>query len=90
MQQSKNTPFRVSRNGPAAGSKHYRTGDIEPIDLIISQKLDFLEGDVVKYVCRYKHKGTPMQDLLKIKQYVDWMIERQQYEDSTNSTVRES
>lgn len=89
MQQSKNTPFRVSRNGPAAGSTHYRTGDIEPIDLIISQKLDFLEGDVVKYVCRYRHKGAPMQDLLKIKQYVDWMIERQQYEDGLNGKAKE-
>jgi len=54
---------------------HYTTGSIEPWDYIIANKLDFLEGNVVKYITRYKHKGTPLEDLEKIKVYVNKIIE---------------
>lgn len=54
---------------------HYTAGSIEPWDYIIANKLDFLEGNVVKYITRYKHKGTPKQDLEKIKVYVNKILE---------------
>jgi hypothetical protein len=53
--------------------KHYNNG-IEMWDYAVSHDLDFLEGNVVKYVTRWKHKNG-MQDLLKAKQYLDKLIE---------------
>ena len=78
----------LSKVGMAAESKHYNVGDIQPIDLIVSQKLDFMEGSIVKYVCRWRRKGTPVQDLEKAKQYLDWLleIEREKNENSNNKS----
>lgn len=53
--------------------KHYNNG-IEMWDYAVSQNLDFLEGNVVKYVTRWRHKNG-MQDLMKAKQYLDKLIE---------------
>ena len=55
---------------------HYVTdgGGIEPIDLIVSRDMNFLEGNVVKYVCRWRKKGG-IQDLEKAQIYLDWLIE---------------
>ena len=36
---------------------HYKKGKIEVIDFIEDQKLDFCEGNVVKYLCRYRDKN---------------------------------
>lgn len=55
--------------------QHYNQGNIEVIDFIEDQKLDFNEGCVVKYLCRYKVKGNdPVEELEKIKFYVDRLI----------------
>jgi hypothetical protein len=56
--------------------KHYNSGSIETIDYIESLGIgeDFCAGNAIKYLSRYKHKGTPLQDLYKAKWYVDRMI----------------
>jgi hypothetical protein len=51
---------------------HYNIGNIQPIDLIQSQKLNFAEGNVVKYVCRHKHKEG-LKDLEKALTYLVWL-----------------
>lgn len=53
--------------------KHYRQGKIEPWDFIISQKMGFLEGNIVKYITRYKAKNG-LEDLLKAKTYLERLI----------------
>lgn len=53
--------------------KHYRQGKIEPWDFITSQGMSFLEGNIVKYVTRYKAKGG-VADLLKAKMYLEKLI----------------
>lgn len=53
---------------------HYTRGKIEVWDFILDQKLDYLLGNVVKYICRCGHKGDPMQDLLKARAYLDKRI----------------
>ena len=52
---------------------HYKRGSIQVWDFIIDQKLDYLEGNVVKYVCRggAKDNEPRLDDLLKSQQYVD-------------------
>ena len=54
---------------------HYNTGKIEVIDFIEDQKLGFKAGNVVKYVCRNKHKNG-LEDLKKARWYLDRLIEK--------------
>jgi hypothetical protein len=49
---------------------HYTQGDIEVLDFIIDQNLSYCIGNVVKYCCRYKYKGSPVTDLKKAMQYL--------------------
>ena len=45
---------------------HYENG-IQPLDYIIANKLDFLEGNIIKYVTRYPNKGG-VDDLIKARE----------------------
>jgi len=54
---------------------HYNQGKIEVIDFIIDQKMGFCDGNVVKYVSRFRHKGRPLEDLKKAKFYLETLIE---------------
>jgi hypothetical protein len=58
---------------------HYTSGGIEPIDYIVRNDLDFLEGNVIKYVTRYPFKGTPVADLHKARFYLDLLIQRTEF-----------
>jgi hypothetical protein len=53
---------------------HYNKGDIEVIDYILDQKFDYLEGNVIKYVSRYRNKGG-IEDLRKAKWYLVKLID---------------
>ena len=53
---------------------HYNAGKIEVIDAIVDWELDFIGGNVVKYVTRAKHKGDELGDLKKARWYLDYLI----------------
>lgn len=53
-------------------SPHYNNG-IETIDYIESHNMGFHQGNVIKYVTRYKHKGG-VEDLKKAKYYLERLI----------------
>ena len=57
--------------------QHYNVG-IEPVKYITSHGLGFLEGNIVKYITRYKLKGNPVEDLHKARVYIDLILK--QYE----------
>jgi len=46
------------------GGEHYKNFAIQPVEFIHANKLGFLEGSVVKRVCRYQHKNGA-EDLKK-------------------------
>ncbi len=56
--------------------KHYQRGRIQVWDFIVDQQLDFLAGNVIKYICRAGHKDqeSEIDDWLKVKAYVDRKI----------------
>lgn len=56
--------------------KHYNEG-IEMWDYAYTHKLDFFEGNIVKYVTRWKTKNG-IEDLKKAKQYLDKLIQLEQ------------
>lgn len=56
------------------GGTHYSEMAIQPAEFIERNKLSFLEGCIVKRICRWRRKDG-LQDLLKIKHEVDLLIE---------------
>jgi len=59
------------------GGDHYKGQAIQPIQYILANELDFCEGNVVKYITRWKQKGG-IKDLEKIKHYVVFLIDQEQ------------
>lgn len=53
---------------------HYKDMSIQPVEFIHANKLGFLEGCIVKRICRWRAKDG-IQDLEKIKHEVDLLIE---------------
>jgi hypothetical protein len=49
---------------------HYNASSIQPIDVIEAWGMGYNLGNVIKYVCRHKHKGTPIKDLKKAQWYL--------------------
>ena len=56
------------------GGMHYREHTIQPIEFILKNNLGFCEGNIIKYICRYKYKGEK-EDLEKIIHYAELLIE---------------
>ena len=57
------------------GGSHYKDMKIQPSKFINDNKLQFAEGNAIKYICRHTQKGGK-EDLEKAKHYIDMIIER--------------
>jgi|TARA_R110002167_G_scaffold49606_1_gene145299 hypothetical protein len=68
-----NTPEAESDPYDESDPAHYSNLPIEPWDFIQKNKLDFFEGNVVKYICRWKNKGG-VDDLQKAITYINKII----------------
>ena len=67
-------PTNVNQKHSEQDPEHYSNLPIEPWDFIQKNKLDFFEGNVVKYVCRWRNKGG-IDDLRKAITYIEKIIE---------------
>lgn len=56
------------------GGDHYKTKAIQPVEYIHANGLGFCEGNVVKYVSRWKDKNG-LKDLEKARHYLDILIQ---------------
>lgn len=56
------------------GGDHYKSLPIQPIEYITKNGLGYIEGNVVKYISRWRSKGG-VADLRKAKHYIDMLIE---------------
>ena len=61
---------------PVSHPAHYTGGGIEPIDFMRSWSMPYCEAAAVKYLCRFRFKGTSILDLEKARQYVTFVLER--------------
>ena len=57
------------------GGSHYKDLAIQPAEYAEKNGLSLLEGNVVKYITRWKLKGQPLADLEKAKHCIDLLIE---------------
>jgi hypothetical protein len=56
------------------GGNHYKKYKIQPVEFIIKNNIGFCEGNVIKYVLRFKDKNG-IADLEKAKHYLELLIE---------------
>lgn len=53
---------------------HYKTLKIQPVEYIHANNIGYFEGNVIKYVTRWKTKNGKA-DLLKARHYIDLLLE---------------
>ena len=70
------------------GGDHYKDMTIQPSEFINKNKMQFAEGNAIKYICRHQKKGGK-QDLEKAKHYIDMIIERDYGDDAYRSQTFE-
>ena len=64
----------MAANDNQVSGTHYKYKDIQPWDYIAANNLGYFEGNIVKYVSRWKDKGG-VDDLEKARHYLDKLIE---------------
>lgn len=67
----------MSANDSQVGGQHYAKKTIQPWDFIAANELGYFEGNVVKYLSRWRDKGG-VQDLHKAAHYLQKLIELQE------------
>jgi hypothetical protein len=65
--------MKQDANAVQVGGDHYKT-EIQTWDYIIANDLGYLEGNIIKYVSRYRKKGG-VDDLRKAQHYLQKLIE---------------
>lgn len=53
---------------------HYKTLKIQPIEYIVGNQLGWCEGNIVKYITRWKQKGG-IEDIDKVIHYAEMLKE---------------
>ena len=56
------------------GGSHYKDMAIQPVEFIHKNGMGFLEGNIIKYICRFRAKNG-IEDLKKARHYLDILIE---------------
>jgi hypothetical protein len=59
---------------------HYKDLKIQPVEFIHANGIGYFEGNVIKYVSRWRAKGG-MADLEKARHYIDLLIELERRKD---------
>lgn len=66
------------------GGEHYRKMKIQPIEFIHANNLDFLQGNVVKYITRHRDKNGAA-DVRKALHYCQLILELEYKEESNGN-----
>lgn len=66
--------IKMSKKEKVNHPSHYNQGKYEVIDVILDWGLDFIEGNIIKYVARSEHKENRLEDLKKARWYLDYLI----------------
>ena len=63
----------MSANNTQVGGKHYAT-PIQHWDFVVANDLDYFQGQITKYVCRWRKKNG-IQDLEKAEHFLKKYLE---------------
>ena len=53
--------------------KHYSRWKIEPVQFMMENEIPYVEGNVIKYIMRWRYKGG-LEDLHKAREYLNILI----------------
>ena len=53
---------------------HYTKYVIQPVEFITKNNIPYIEGNIIKYICRWRDKGG-IEDLNKVIHYVELLKE---------------
>lgn len=56
------------------GGDHYKQLPIQPVEFILKNKIPYMEGCAIKYLCRHRSKGGA-KDLEKAMHYIEILLE---------------
>lgn len=75
---TKQNPFstdtsKLLANDRQVGGKHYKSS-IQHWDYVVANDLDYFQGQITKYVTRWRQKNG-VEDLLKARHFLDKYIE---------------
>ena len=74
-----NNPQHYNKNGTA----------IECADYIQSHQMGYFEGNVIKYITRFKYKENSLDDLKKARWYIDRLIKIEEAKDVKKISLEE-
>ena len=66
------------------GGNHYKDCGIQPVQYIHANKLDYLEGNVIKYITRHRTKGQGKKDIEKAIHYAQLILELEYEKENIN------
>ena len=66
--------FMVNPLKKQEGGSHYKDMKIQPVEFITANNLGFLEGNVVKYICRH-HAKNGAEDIKKAIHYCELLLQ---------------
>ena len=64
----------MSAKDTQVGGNHYKDFAIQPTEFITLNNIGFIEGNVIKYVCRHKQKNKA-EDIKKAIHYLQLLLE---------------
>lgn len=56
------------------GGNHYKVMPIQPIEFIVKNNIPFMEGNIIKYICRHRSKNKA-EDIKKVIHYCKLILE---------------
>ena len=76
-------PAPTGANAYQVAGNHYKQFTHETWDVIMDWGLGYLDGNAVKYLSRWRHKGG-VEDLKKARHYIDKLIETEEARHGSN------
>jgi hypothetical protein len=55
---------------------YYNKYAIEPLDFIHANNITFIEGNIIKYICRWRNKNG-IEDLEKALTYLQYLLDKE-------------
>ena len=68
------------------GGSHYKDMAIQPAEFIHRNKIEFIPGCCIKYLCRFRSKNG-VEDLKKARHFIDMLIEMEGSKDEPRIPV---
>ncbi len=69
--------FEMTLPNKQVGGNHYQDMPIQPWEFIEKNKIGFSEGNIIKYVARWRKKNG-LEDLKKARHYIDLLIQAEE------------